>query len=238
MARRKSSSQTKLRIGAVLLLVVLIGGGWAWWHLHHWQPERGAYAMQGVEVGSRDAEGDDGEVDWRAVKAIGADFAYLDASASAFARDPRFSANLEAARAAKLQVGAVHAYDPCQPADKQAANFVTVVPRDSGLLPPVVELERLGDDCPLKVSDAAIESELTTFLNQVETHAGKPAILKLAKSFEERYHVAARIDRNLWLTRDRFEPDYAGRPWTLWTANAALETEASDEPLRWVVVQP
>lgn len=233
MARRKTSSRTKLRIAAVLLLIALVGGGWGWWYLHHWRPERAAYAMQGVEIGVAD-----GDVDWRAVKAIGADFAYLDASASAFARDPNFSANLDGARAAKLQVGAVHRYDPCQPADKQAANFVTVVPREATMLPPAVELEMLGDDCPVKVSDAAIESELMTFLNQVETHVGKPAILKLGKGFEERYHIAARIDRNLWLTRDRFEPDYAGRPWTLWTANEALDNEASGEPVRWVAVQP
>ncbi len=238
MTRRRTSSQTKLRLAAALLLVALVGGGWAWWHLHHWTPERGAYPLQGVEIGIQDSGGDNGEIDWRAIKAIGADFAYLDASASAFARDARFSGNLEAARAAKLQVGAVHRYDPCQPAEKQAANFVTVVPRDAALLPPAVDLEMLGDDCPIKVSDAAIESELTTFLNQVETHAGKPAILKLAEAFEERYRIAARIDRNLWLTRNRFEPDYAGRPWMLWTANGALENEASGAPLRWVVVQP
>jgi lysozyme len=235
MARRKGSSRTKLRIGAVLLLIAMIGGGWAWWHLHHWQPERAAYAMQGVEIGAQDAEG--GEVDWRAIKAIGANFAYLDASASAFARDSRFSANLEGARAAKLQVGAVHRYDPCQPAEKQAANFVTVVPREAALLPPAVDLDMLGDNCLIAVSDAAIESELTTFLNQVETHAGKPAILKVGKAFEERYHMASRIDRNLWLTNDRFEPDYAGRPWTLWTANRELMNEAGGAPVRWVVVQ-
>lgn len=239
MAKRKGGSITKLRIGAVLLLIALVGGGWAWWHLHHWHPERTTYAMQGVEIGVQDAAegGVESGVDWRAIKAIGADFAYLDASASAFARDPRFSANLEGARAAKLQVGAVHRYDPCQPADKQAANFVTVVPREASLLPPAVDLDMLGDNCPVAVSDAAIESELTTFLNQVETHAGKPAILKIGKAFEARYHIASRIDRNLWLTRDRFEPDYAGRPWTLWTANRELMNEAGGEPVRWVVVQ-
>lgn len=236
MARRKGGSRTKLRIGAVLLLIALVGGGWAWWHLRHWRPDREAYPVQGVEVGAQDAAGE-GEMDWRAIKAIGADFVYLDASASAFARDRTFSANLEGARAAKLQVGAVHRYDPCQPADKQAANFVTVVPREASLLPPAIDLEMLGDACPVEVSDAAVESELMTFLNQVETHAGKPAILKLGKGFEARYHIAAKIDRNLWLTRNRFEPDYAGRPWTLWTANDELINEASGEPVRWVVVQ-
>ena len=44
--------------------------------------------------------------------------------------------------------------------------------------------------------------------------------------------------RNLWLVRWRFQPDYAGRPWTLWTANEALSNEAGETDLRWVVVQP
>ena len=73
---------------------------------------------------------------------------------------------------------------------------------------------------------------------QIESHAGKPALLKLSAAFQDRYKIAAKVDRNLWLTRTRFQPDYAGRPWTLWTANRALETEAGDKPLHWVVVQP
>ena len=232
MARRRGRSWRVRLLGAVLLLA-LIGGGWGWWHLHHWKPERAAFPLQGVEIGS-----DDGVPDWAALKATGADFAYLDASASAFARDPAFVRNLEDARAARLQVGAVHRYDPCQPAERQAANFVTVVPRDAKLLPPAVELDRTADDCQIKVSDAAVESELTTFLNQVETHTGKPVILKLTAQFELRYHVAAAVDRNLWLVRDRFEPDYARRPWTMWTANRRLMSEFSEEPMRWVVVRP
>ena len=232
MARRKSG-RTKLRLLGALLLVAMIAGGYGWWYLRHWQPERELYPVQGVEIGV-----DDGKVNWRSIKAIGADFAYIDASASAFARDPAFSRNLEQAQAADMQVGAVHRYDPCQPADKQAANFVTVVPRDQKLLPPAVELDMLADDCPVHVSEAAIESELTTFLNQIETHTGRPALLKVTKRFEDRYGIAARIDRNLWLVRDRFQPDYGGRPWTLWTANNALDNEAGDSPLRWIVVQP
>jgi lysozyme len=232
MAKRRGS-RTQLRLLGAALLIVLIGGGFGWWHLHHWRPERAVYRVQGVEIGA-----EDGNVDWGAVKAIGADFVYIDASASAFARDPLFVDNLAGARTVKLQVGALHRYDPCQPADKQAANFVTVVPRDSSMLPPAVELDRLADDCPVKVSDAAIESELTTFLNQVETHTGKAALLKLTERFEKRYHIAGRVDRNVWLTGNRFQPDYAGRPWTLWTANDALSSEASAEDLRWVVLQP
>ncbi len=130
----------------------------------------------------------------------------------------------------------MHRYDPCQPAETQAANFVTVVPRDGAMLPPALDLDLLADACPVKVSDAAVTSELMTFLNQIETHTGKPTILKISSRFEARYHLAAKLDRNLWLVRTRFQPDYAGRPWMLWTANAMLDSAASDEPLRWVVV--
>jgi len=230
MARTKTS-RWRLRLFGAVLLLALIAAGWGWWTVHHWRPAKSDYPVQGIEVGS-----EDGKVDWKAAKAIGASFAYLDASASAFARDPAFSQNLEDARAARLQIGAVHQYDPCQPAEKQAANFVTVVARDSAMLPPALALDMLADDCPVKVTDAAVLSELMTFLNQIETHTGKATILKISRSFEKRYHLAARIDRNLWLESTYMLPEYAGRPWTLWTANAMLNSEASANALRWVVV--
>jgi lysozyme len=233
MARKRMSGRARLRWLAALLLVVLIGGGFAWWHLHHWQPSRSAFPLQGVEIGDAD-----GPADWTALKTIGADFAYVDASAGAFARDEGFSRNLEGAREAGLPVGAVHRYDPCQPAGPQAANFVTVVPRDRKLLPPAIELDQTAEDCPVRVSDQAVESELMTFLNQIETHTGKAALLKVTGQFEDRYGIAARLDRDLWVVGNRFQPDYARRPWTLWTANRALATEAGDTPVRWVVRQP
>lgn len=231
MARKKRGGW-RLRLAAFLLLVAVAGGIALWWHMRGWMPPRAAYPSQGAEVSAAD-----GAVDWTALKAIGADFVYLDASASAFSHDAAFVKNLEAARAAGLQVGGVHLYDPCQPADKQAANFVTIVPRDADMLPPAVELDRLADDCPAKVSDAMVESELITFLNQVEAHTGQRAIMKITTRFEKRYHMANAINRNLWLVRERLEPDYAGRPWTLWTASTHLVTDADDEPLRWIVVQ-
>lgn len=216
-----------------LLLIAMIAGAWGWWTVRHWQPSRTTFPVQGVEVG----EGD-GDFDWKSLKAIGADFAYVDASASAFARDPRFVANFAAARAAGVQVGAVHRYDPCQPAQAQSANFVTTVPRDSRLLPPAIDLDMLADGCATPVSDAKVESELMTFINQIETHTGKAVILKISPAFQSRYRIAAKFDRKLWLIGDRLLPDYAGRPWTMWTANQSAANEIAQGGLRWVVVQP
>lgn len=230
---KKRAFSWRRRIAALVLLLVLLGAIWGWWQGQHWTPSRGEFPVQGALVGAAD-----GAADFKALKAVGADFVYLEASRGASGRDPQFAANLERVRESGLQFGVVHEYDPCVAAERQAANFVTTVPRDADLLPPAIALAKLADGCPDPSSEAAVESELTTFLNQIEGHVGRPAVLKLAPAFEERYHVAARIERNLWLERDWFQPDYAGRPWTLWTANSSLLTEAGDEPVRWVALQP
>jgi lysozyme len=210
---------------------MLAVGGYGWWRLQQWRPDPAGYRAAGIEVGA-----DSGVIDWHGVQAIGGSFAYLDASASAFARDPSFLRSLDDARAAGLKVGALHRYDPCQPGDVQATNFVTLVPRDPAMLAPAVELSTTADDCPVHVSDGAVESELMTFVNQIETHSGKPAILKLSARFAQRYPFAARFERRLWLTRALIEPGYAGRPWAMWTANSALSTEIAEHSVRWVVV--
>jgi lysozyme len=217
---------------AVLLLAVLVASGIGTWRFIHWTPSRGDYPVQGIIAG-----GADGRTNFGAFRAIGADFAYLEASDGAHGRDPAFDRNFAAAREAGLRIGVIHRFDPCVPAERQSANFVTIVPRDASLLPPAVELDRLASDCPQRVVEAAVESELMTFLNQIEGHVGKPALLKLSPKFEGHYHIARMLDRNLWLDRDGLQPAYAGRPWTLWTANSQLRTEASEGRVRWVVVQ-
>lgn len=223
-----------LALLAGFILLIAIGGGvYAWWTGQHWRPDESAWPDQGAVVGA-----DDGPVDFVALKGVGADFVYLEASAGEANADARFASNLAAARAAGMQVGAVHRFDPCLPADGQSANFVTVVPRDSDLLPSAIRLDRLAEDCSVRVSDAAVQSELMTLVNQIEAHTGKALILAPSADFEAAYGIARRLDRNLWLTRNWREPDYGGRPWLLWTANEGLRTEAAEAPLRWVVVRP
>jgi lysozyme len=216
-----------------LLLAALVGGGWLWWRLQHWTPDPAEYPDQGAEVSAAD-----GPVRFATLKALGARFVYLDASDGAGGEDPDFAANLAAARKAGLKVGAVHRFDPCAMADGQSANFVVLVPRGRDLLPPAIALDRTADDCSKPVGEAAVESELMTLINQIESHSGRPAILQVSKAFEDRYGLASRIERNLWVVGTWRRPTYAGRPWLMWTANQALMTEAADEPLRWVVVRP
>lgn len=230
---RKRAFPWRWRIVALLLLVAAVGGIYAWWEAQHWAPARDAYPVQGVLIGASD-----GEVDFRALAATGANFTYIEASEGESGRDPMLGANLRALAETDLPYGVVHAYNPCIAAERQAANFVTIVPRDASMLPPVIALDALATGCADPVSEAAVESELTTFLNQVEAHTGQRAILQISAEFDDHYAIASRVERDLWLERAWLEPEYAGRPWTLWTANPGLWSDVTNDPVRWVVAQP
>jgi len=89
---------------------------------------------------------------------------------------------------------------------RAAANFVTIVPRDRAMLPPAIALDLDSRSCPAPPGEAAMQSELTTFLNQIEKHAELKAILMVSRSFEARCHLATMVNRNLWVRQDFFKP--------------------------------
>ncbi|PLK23091.1 lysozyme M1 precursor [Porphyrobacter sp. TH134] len=223
-----------LRLAALVVLFAMAFAAWLWWDMRAWRPDPAMYPEQGALVPASGAD-----VRFATLKAVGAQFVYLPLAAGASGTDAPggFADRFARAQEAGLQVGVLLHFDPCAGADAQSGLFAQMVPRDPDLLPPAIGLDRLADTCAPKVSDAAVESELMTLINQIETHAGRSVILKLTPAFQERHSTATTLARDLWLARDRARPDYAGRPWLLWSANSALVTEASEEPVEWVVVQ-
>lgn len=230
---RRAPRRWLLRLAALALLVGLSFAAWLWWDMREWRPDEALYPEQGAFTPANGSE-----VKFATLKASGAQFVYLPL---ALVPDPAapggFADRFASAREAGLRVGVVLDFDPCTRADMQSGVFAQMVLRDPALLPPAIGLMRLADGCSPKVSDAAVESELMTLINQIEMHAGKPVILRLSPAFEQRHRTATTLSRDLWLMRDRARPDYAGRPWLLWSANSQLVTEASEDPVEWVVVQ-
>lgn len=230
---RRAPRRWLLRLAALAVLFGLAFAAWLWWDMREWRPDAEAYPEQGALVPAGTAP-----VRFETLKAIGAQFVYLPLEPGAGREAPGgFADRFAAARKAGLRVGVLLPFDPCLGADDQSGVFAQMVPRDSGLLPPAIGLANLAENCEPKVSDAAVESELMTLINQIELHAGKPVILKLSPAFQDRHRTATALARDLWLARDRARPDYAGRPWLLWSANSARVTEASADPVEWVVVQ-
>ena len=230
--KRNGIAAWLFRLAALVALIALAFAAWLWWDMRSWRPDTALYPEQGAVI----ASGASG-TRFETLKAIGADFAYLELAAAGAAPDPGFAERLAGALASGIRVGIVQPFDPCLKADAQSARFTRMVPRNSELLSPAISLTRSASDCEPVVSDAAVESELMTLVNQIEMHAGKPVILRLEREFEARHNTARTTERDLWLVRDRARPDYAGRPWLLWSANSQLVSEASSESIEWVVVQ-
>jgi len=221
-----------LHLGALIALVGIIYSAWFWIDMRSWRPDEGTYPEQGAQIATGSAG-----VRFETLKATGADFVYLELGGATAAPDPGFRERFGAAREAGLRVGIVHPFDPCLRADPQSARFTRMVARDEELLPPAIALIRMPDECDSPVSEAAVTSEVLTLVNQIEAHAGQPAIIKLGTEFEQAFRIAGSLDRDLWLMRDRSVPRYAGRPWLLWSANSQLVSEATGQPIEWVVVQ-
>lgn len=217
---------------ATAALATILYASWLWWDMRTWRPDEAAYPEQGAVVPAKPQN-----LRFSALNAIGAQFVYLRLEQTPRALDDDFADRFTRASKTSLKIGVLLPFNPCLPADPQSTYFTQMVARNADLMPPVIELDMLAEQCADKVSDAAIESEIMTLINQVELHAGKPVVLKIGRDFERRYNLANTIERDLWLTRDRAKPNYAGRPWLLWSANSQLVTEAAEEPIEWVVVQ-
>lgn len=227
-----------MTLGGLLFRVgagVAVGAALAvalWLYARAWAPDRDQYPVQGVTIGA-----DNGTVEWGTLAAQGADFAYIRAARGADWRDPTFAANWRGARAAGMRYGALIEFNPCRRASGQATRFITTVPRDNAALPPVI---RLGFDpgCTVRPGRDRMLSELNTLVNLIESHAGKPVLLNVTADFDKAYDIGSGINRTLWLDGNFFPPDYATKPWVMWTASDMRHIDGVEGPVRWDVVAP
>jgi lysozyme len=229
-SRRIKLTPLRIFLSAVLIGTLLLGT--LLWFARSWTPSRSHFAVQGMTL-----DAGAGEINWRMARAAGADFVYLQATSGAEARDPAFDEYLAGAKGIGLRYGAIHRFTLCSAASDQATRFIATVPRDAAMLPPVVQLD-FRPECGKRPNRDTLLADLNTFLNQIETHAAKPALIRVSHAFEAEYDVASGINRTLWLEGDFFPPDYATRPWVMWTASTWKRVNGIDGPIEWDVVRP
>ncbi|GAB5488531.1 MAG: hypothetical protein Pars2KO_21010 [Parasphingorhabdus sp.] len=197
-----------------------------------WAPPRDQYPVQGISV-----DESHGEIIWHVAGATGVDFAYITATDGAEKRDANFAVNIKGAREAGVRYGALHEYSLCRLASDQATMFVTTVPRNENMLPPGVRLA-YHEKCGERPGRALVLSELNTFLNQIEAHTGKAAVIAVSPELEADYNLASGINRTFWLEDNFFPPDYATKPWVMWRASNIRRISGVDGPVNWNVVRP
>ena len=170
---RQLAVLTALSFGVVLLVSALIAtaGGW-------WTPWASRY-MQGVDLSWHQ-----GAIDWRALAADDMAFAYIKATEGADHIDERFAFNWREAGDAGLYRGAYHFFTLCQPGARQAANFIAVVPRTAGALPPALDLEHMGP-CREGPTMTDVIAEARAFLDRAEAYYGVRPIIYTTREFHD-----------------------------------------------------
>jgi lysozyme len=200
---RQRAVLAALGFGAVMLTAVVIAAAGGWW-----TPWAARY-VQGVDVSWHQ-----GAIDWRALAADDVAFAYIKATEGADHVDPRFGFNWREAGEAGLYRGAYHFFSLCQPGARQAANFIAIVPRAPGALPPALDLEHMGP-CRQGPTMPDIVAEARIFLDRLEAHYGVRPIIYTTREFHDA-HLTTLTGERFWLRSLARPPAWRERDWVIW----------------------
>jgi lysozyme len=139
-------------------------------------------------------------------------FAYIKATEADDFKDQNFSKNWSAAKKTAIAVGAYHYFSLAYGGEVQADNFISSVPVETTSLPPVVDLEYVGNSSK-RPSKSDFHKELSIFLSAVTDHYGKQPIIYTTKEFYRDYLDPEFATNPTWI-RDLFLPPK--NHWVLW----------------------
>ncbi len=174
-----------------------------------------AYPVHGIDV-SRWQVG----IDWPTARAHGVNFAFIKATEGGDHADPRFWEHWQAAAQAGVPRAAYHFYYFCRPAAEQAAWFIQNVPRERGMLPPILDMEwnAESETCPHRPDPATVRAEMATWLNIVGAHYGRPPSVYTTVDFWHENDLGRVHGFQPWLRAVTRHPEaaYPGADWTFW----------------------
>jgi lysozyme len=194
-------------LAAVGLAALVAGTLRGWWTIH--PPAALRYEVWGIDVSHHQ-----GAIDWPRVATVPRlHFAYLKATEGGDFTDPRFEENWREARRAGLRVGAYHFFSLCRPALDQARQFLAVVPRDPGALPPALDVE-LGGNCAARPPPEVVRREVATWLAEVERALGQRPVVYVTGESYDLYLRGEPFAYPLWVRDLLAEPSVDG--WAMW----------------------
>jgi lysozyme len=172
------------------------------------------YDVHGIDVSRYQ-----GDINWRQVAASDVGFAFIKATEGGDVADPMFAANWMGAAAAGIPRGAYHFWYHCRTGAEQAAWFIRHAPRETGALPPVLDIEwTLSRNCPVRPSPDSVRAEAAAFLAIVGQHYGRRPLIYTTVDFWEDNQMWRLGDYEFWLRSVAGHPHgaYDGHHWTFW----------------------
>ena len=193
-----------------------------WMNTSLWftNPDRDIYLVRGIDVSHHQ-----GEINWKLVSNDDVTFAYIKATEANDFVDNNFITNWEEARKNKIHVGAYHFYSLAYSGDVQAQNFISVVPREDEQLPPVIDLEYVGNS-KKRPSKSAFQNDLNTYILLINQYFDKEPIIYTTYNFYEDYLYPQFIDYDIWI-RDIFSSPKTNiiGDWEIWQYNSRGRVE-------------
>jgi lysozyme len=179
------------------------------------QPTPQSYPVHGI-----DAARFQDHIDWRRAKRAGVRFAFVKATEGGDLLDVEFSTHLNGALRAGVPVGAYHFYYFCTPARVQARWFIRHVPKRSGMLPPVLDLEwnHHSPTCQHRPNGAQVRKQAKIFLRILENHYGQRPIIYTTPGFDRDTGITRLKGYDFWLRSTAKTPAqvYPGKSWRFW----------------------
>jgi len=178
------------------------------------QPQ--SFAVHGI-----DAARFQKHIHWLTARRNGVNFAFLKATEGGDLLDPAFKHHWRGAGHAGVARGAYHFYYFCTSPEVQARWFIKNVPRSTGMLPPVLDMEwnPFSPTCAHRRPEASVvRDEMRRWLNIVEAHYGQRPIIYTTPRFYSENKLSRFKGYEYWLRTTAKPPRQAfpGQSWRFW----------------------
>jgi lysozyme len=173
------------------------------------------YELHGIDISRYQAT-----IDWKYLESFtGSDkdvkisFAFVKATEGRSKQDPLFKTNWDNIGKTSIIRGAYHYYVPNRNALEQAKNFIDNVKLVKGDLPPVLDVEKLGNQ-----NAATLRENIKIWLNAVEKHYGMKPIIYSNIDFYKKYIIVDDYLREypLWVAHYEKKKIEFKEPWLFW----------------------
>ncbi len=159
--------------------------------------------LEGIDVSNHQ-----GKIIWTDIDQRIVNFAFIKATEGTTFTDKSFAKNWKASQDAGFLVGAYHYFNIVSDGQKQAEHFISVVPKEINTLPPVIDIEEVGEN------QAKLIIELKKYAKTIEDHYGIKPIFYVNKQTYELYIRDHFTDYLIWFAV--YNPQPPSIDWTFW----------------------
>ncbi|WCL50631.1 glycoside hydrolase family 25 protein [Leptospira sp. GIMC2001] len=189
-------------------------------------PSKSQYPIKGIDVSNHQ-----GKIDWSLIPKNDISFAYIKATEGGDFKDKSFLYNWNEAKKHGFKVGAYHFFTLCKTGSEQAENFIQTVPKEFDSLPPVVDLEFVGN-CKERPKIENVQKEISIYVELIENHYQTKTILYLTNEFIETYLDDNFLNHPIWIRNIFFHPNaFSNIEWLIWQYKSTERIEGISGPV-------